>query len=305
MTLFINHWYQTLFSLSAALLLSIGMLTPSTSRADEVLSRLAQTKTITLSYQTDVFPYSYVEDKQPRGYSIDICKQLIDMLKQQLSLPGLHIKWVPVSTATQFLTIKNKSVDMGCIPTIYTPERQKIVTFSEPYFFSATRYVSRKEDDISDITQLNGHTVIVKSGTVFVRHLQEANSQHQLSLNIDLGTDNIKAFSELENGGTPAIVSSDVLLLAQIALSGHPEEFVISKDSLSPRLPIAFPMQKGNAAFIGLINGSLKQLMQSADFIKIYNKWFMQPIMPEGITLNLPLPPELENSISSAAFYSY
>lgn len=305
MSLLINKLYQASMSAAAALLFSLGMLIPSSGHAEDILSRIIQSKTITLSYQTDVFPYSYFENNKPQGYSIDICHKLIGMIKQELKLPELRIKWVPVTTATQFITIKNKSIDMGCIPTIYTAERQKIVTFSEPYFFSATRFVSRMEDDITDIEELNGHTVIVKSGTVFVRHIQEANAQHQLSLNIDLGTDNMKAFTELESGRTPVIVSSDVLLLAQIALSGHPQAFRISADSLSPRLPVAMPMQKGNPKFTALINTSMKHLLRSSDFTTIYNRWFLQPIMPEGITLNLPLSPELKQIISSSDPYAY
>ncbi|OAT32750.1 periplasmic binding component of a glutamate/aspartate transporter [Buttiauxella brennerae ATCC 51605] len=305
MRLINTYCYPPLFSMVAVFLVAFSLLAPTTSRADDLLSSIVQTKTITLSYQKDVFPFSYFEDNKPQGYSIDICHRLVDLLKQELHLSTLKIKWVPVTTATQFLTIKNKSIGMGCIPTIGTVERQKIVTFSEPYFFSDTRFVSRKEDDISDINQLNGHTVMVKSGTVFVKHIQQANIQHQLSLNIDLGTDNMTAFSELESGKLPAIVSSDVLILAQMALSGHPQAFSMSDDALSPRLPIAIPMQKGNPEFTELVNHSLKQLMQSKEFSALYSKWFLQPIMPEGITLNLPLSPELQQSIASAKHYSY
>lgn len=297
-----THLYRALFSLAVV---SVGLLAPSDSRADDLLSRIAQTRTITLSYQTDVFPFSYVEGNKPRGFSIEICNRLVDMLKQELQIPALKINWEPVTTATQFLTIENKTIDMGCIPTVCTAERQKIVTFSEPYFFSATRYVSRKEDRISDINELNGHTVMVKSGTVFVRHIQQANSEHQLSLNIDLGTDNTKAFSELESGQTPAIVSSDVLLLGQIALSGHPQAFAISADTLSPRLPIGLPMQKESTDFTDLINHSMKRLMLSKEFANIYNKWFFASIQPQGITLNWPMSPELKQSLSSTALYSY
>lgn len=299
------HFYQHLPGLAATFLLSMGLLTPSVSRANDLKSDIMQSRSITLSYQTDVFPFSYIEDNKPQGYSIDICYELIDMLKQELHLPTLKIKWVPVSAATQFLTIKNKTVDMGCIPTIYTVERQKMVTFSEPYFFSATHFVSRKEDGISDINELNGHTVMVKSGTVFVRHVQQVNTEHRLFLNIDLGTDNIKAFSELESGKTPALVSSDVLILAQMALSGHPQAFTMSEDSLSPRLPIGIPMQKDNAAFTSLVNRSIKRLMLSEKFISIYSKWFLLPIKPEGIALNLPLSPELQKSVSTEQLYSY
>ena len=74
---------------------------------------------------------------------------------------------------------------------------------------------------------------------------------------------------------------------------------------LSPRLPIGMPMQKDNADFTDLINHSMKRLMLSKEFANIYNKWFFEPIMPQGITLNWPMPPELKQSLSSTALYSY
>ena len=108
-----THLYRTLCSLAVTMLISVGLLTPSDSRADDLLSRIVQTRTITLSYQTDVFPFSYVEGHKPQGFSIEICNRLVDMLKQELQIPALKINWVPVTTATQFLTIENKTIDMG------------------------------------------------------------------------------------------------------------------------------------------------------------------------------------------------
>ena len=39
--------------------------------------------------------------------------------------------------------------------------------------------------------------------------------------------------------------------------------------------------------------------MKSGEFEKMYAKWFLQPIPPKGVPLNLPMSPQLRENIQA------
>jgi glutamate/aspartate transport system substrate-binding protein len=58
-------------------------------------------------------------------------------------------------------------------------------------------------------------------------------------------------------------------------------------------------LHKDDPAFKKLVDDTLIGLMKSGEFEKMYNKWFMQPIPPRGMPLNLPMSPQLRENIQS------
>lgn len=93
------------------------------THSKKTLERIAETKTITLGYQDDAFPFSYIESQQPAGYSIDICNKVVEALKVKLRIKDLKVRWVKSSTASQFVLIKNHVTDIMCIPAFYSELR--------------------------------------------------------------------------------------------------------------------------------------------------------------------------------------
>lgn len=85
----------SLFALS--LLLAAG---PALSQAaDSRLKKIAATKTITIAYRSDATPFSFTDEtKQIGGFSIDLCKRVVNLIENQLKPQGLRVKWHPVTT---------------------------------------------------------------------------------------------------------------------------------------------------------------------------------------------------------------
>ncbi|HEX5129664.1 MAG TPA: hypothetical protein VFV90_07955, partial [Usitatibacter sp.] len=82
-------------TLLAALLLA---LTPGLAgaQAADRLKRIKDTGTIAVAHRTDAAPFSFLDNqKNPVGYSIDLCKRVISQLESQLGVRSLKVKWVP------------------------------------------------------------------------------------------------------------------------------------------------------------------------------------------------------------------
>lgn len=298
-------WFCRASYLAIALLLLISPLCQAHNiHSKPTLDRIAETKTITLGYQDDAFPFSYVESQHPVGYSIDICNKIVDALKVKLKLKDLKVRWVKSSTASQFVLIKNHATDMMCIPAFYSELRHQQAEFTLPFFFSSTRFITRKNNHTDTIDDLAGHSVLVKSGTIYVEQLHQLNKTNDLNLNIELENNNNAAFQSLESGELPALISSYVLLKGMMTLSPNPDEFEISNEVFSQPIAAGLLLPLNDREFKNFIDDAMRSILISKDFPHFYQHWFMSPIPPKSINLNIPMSDALKALIVSTSTHA-
>jgi len=89
----------------------------------------------------------------------------------------------------------------------------------------------------------------------------------------------------------------DVLLAGLIANAKNPKDFLIVGDPFRVE-PYGIMLRKDDPQFKALVDKTLVGLMKSGEINKIYDKWFMSPIPPKGINMNLPMSPELKDAIA-------
>jgi glutamate/aspartate transport system substrate-binding protein len=88
----------------------------------------------------------------------------------------------------------------------------------------------------------------------------------------------------------------DVLLRSLIASAPDPARYVVSQQALSVE-PYGIGLSRDDPAFKGLVDGVLKRLFDSGEFRVIYRRWFMSPIPPRGVNLNLPMSAALDRAM--------
>src|ERR1700721_4376293 len=68
--------------------------------ADSRLKTIAAKKVIRIAYRADARPFAFLNDnKEPLGYTIDLCQRVVKSIAQQFNLSDLKIEWVPVTGA--------------------------------------------------------------------------------------------------------------------------------------------------------------------------------------------------------------
>lgn len=297
-----NPLFYKFSYLAIALLLLISPLCQAHNiRSKQTLEKIAETKTITLGYQDDAFPFSYIESQHPAGYSIDICNKIVDALKVKLHIKDLKVRWIKSSTASQFVLIKNNVTDMMCIPAFYSEARHQHAEFTLPFFFSSTRFITRKNNHTDTIDDLTGHSVLVKSGTIYVEQLHQLNKMNDLNLNIELENNNSIAFKSVESGELPALISSYVLLKGMMTLSSNPDDFEISDEVFSQPIPAGLLLPLNDSEFKSFIDDTMKSILISKDFTNLYQHWFMSPIPPKAINMNIPMSTALKALIATTS----
>jgi len=260
-----------------------------TASAQDTLKKIKDTGTITLGHRDSSIPFSYYDEKQQVvGYAMDICYKVVDAIKAELKMPKIDIKLNPVTSATRIPLMANGTIDLECGSTTNNLERQKQVWFATTHFVTANRFVSRKSANLKTVGDLKGKTVVSTSGTTNIKNANEINVEKKLGMNIIAAKDHAESFLTVETGRAVAFFMDDILLYSLVANSKNPSEWVISADALTVE-PYGIMMRKDDAAFKKIVNGAINNLYKSGEVNKIYDKWFLKPVPPKGINLNVPM----------------
>lgn len=285
------------FALCSAILFQISGGAASLAHAQEsgTLDKIIRTKTISIGYREDEVPFAYkTADGSAIGYTVELCNDIAEHIRAQLNLDKININYVIATPATRFLLVKSGKIDLECSATTNNAERREQVAFSYPHFITATRFVAKKSSQVKSIRDLAGRTVASTTGTVNVDQLQNINRADNLNISVMLARQNSDGFAFVETNKATAFVMDGVLLAAHVAFSKSPDEYMISSETFGPPEPYGILMRKGDDAFNKVVNDALRQLFVSGEINRIYDKWFMSPIPPEGRNFNLPMSSELQ-----------
>jgi len=273
----------------------VACLAASSARADEAtgtLKKIKDTGVFALGHRESSIPFSYYDDKQQVvGYSNDVALKVVDAVRQELKLPKLEVKLVPVTSQNRIPLVQNGTVDLECGSTTNNLERQKQVAFSNTIFIVSTRFLARADavkKGLKDFPDLAGKNVVVTAGTTSERLLRKMNEEKKLNLKITSAKDHGESFLILESGRAVAFMLDDVLLSGEIAKSRHPKDWVVTGTPQS-REAYGCSMRKDDAQFKALVDKTIATLETSGEMEKIYDKWFRHPIPPKGLNLDFPL----------------
>ena len=280
-------------------LISLCAAPASAQELTGTLKKIKDTGTITLGHRESSVPFSYYDDKQQVvGYAMDLCYRIVDAVKSDLKLEKLEVRLNPVTSATRIPLIANGTVDLECGSTTNNLERQKQVSFTITHFVTANRFVSKKSANLKTVDDLRGKTVVSTSGTTNIKQITEIAAQKGLNLNIIAAKDHAEAFLMVETGRAAAFVMDDILLYSLVASSKSPQDYVISADALSVE-PYAIMLPKGDAPFKKVVDEAMIATYKSGAINGIYQKWFLEPIPPKGINLNVPMSASFKKVIAS------
>ena len=285
--------------LGVAFAVALGVSQAGAEELTGTLKNIKDTGAITIGFRDSSIPFSYLDDSQkPVGFAMDICYKIVDAIKNELKLDKLEVKLNPVTSSTRITLLANGTIDLECGSTTNNAERQKQVWFTNTHFLTASRFVSKKANNIKSIDDLEGKSVVSTSGTTNIKQLNEANSARNLGINIIPAKDHAEAFLMVETDRAAAFVMDDILLASLVAGSKDPAAYIISTDAFSKPEPYGIMLRKDDVAFKKEVDAATAALYQGGEGQKIYDKWFTQKIPPKGLNLNVPLSAELKHEFA-------
>ena len=276
-------------ALPLAAAFALAAAQPAASQETGTLKKIKDSGSITLGHRDTSIPFSYYDDKQQVvGYAMDICMRIVDAVKAELKLQKLDVKLNPVTSATRIPLMANGTIDLECGSTTNNLERQKQVAFTITHFVTANRYVAKKASNVAKLADLKGKTVVSTSGTTNIKWLTEENQKQNLGMNIVAGKDHAESFLMVDTGRAAAFFMDDILLYSLVATARNPGEWTIGSEAYTIE-PYGIMMRRDDPAFKKVVDGAVSQLYKSGQINPIYEKWFLKPVPPKGINLNVPM----------------
>ncbi len=263
------------------------------------LKKVKDSGSITLGHRDASIPFSYYDDKQQVvGYAMDLCHRIVDAVKAELKIPKIDVKYQLVTSANRIPLMANGTIDLECGSTTNNLDRQKQVSFTITHFVTANRFVAKKSSDLRKLEDLKGKTLVSTAGTTNIKQITELNAQRNLNASIVSANGHSEAFLMVESGRAAAFVMDDILLYSLVANSKNPAEWAISEDALSVE-PYGIMLRRDEPQFKMVVDNAMSALYKSGEINKIYSKWFLAPVPPKGINLNLAMSDQFKRVIAN------
>ena len=258
------------------------------------LQKIKDSGTISLGHRESSIPFSYYDDKQQVvGYSHELMLKAVDAVKKELALPKLGVKLTPVTSQNRIPLVQNGTIDIECGSTTNNLERQRQVGFSNTLFIVGTRLLTKKDSGIKDFPDLTGKNVVTTAGTTSERLLRKLNEDKGMKMNVISAKDHGESFLTLESGRAVAFMMDDALLAGEVAKARRAADWVITGTAQS-REAYGCMLRKDDPQFKKVVDAAIAQAMTSGEAEQLYKKWFLSPIPPKGLNLNLPLSDDMK-----------
>lgn len=274
------------------LLLSLLACLPIPSHGQAVtkttLEKIRDYRAIYVGHREFSVPFSYMVDGEPIGYSMEICDRIVEGIKEALDDSAVRVVKVPVTSSSRFLMLQSGTIDLECGSTTNTKIRQQQVAFGLTTFVSGIKSVVRKDSMINGIPDLDGKVVVTTMGTSTERVVRSVLSTRKLSSRFKAARTHRESLEMVISSQADAFVIDDALLSGLVANSGQAEKLRFLEDNFGYE-PYSIVLRRDDPELKKIVDKVLREMMSSGELERLYNKWFMSPIPPKGINLNIPM----------------
>lgn len=263
------------------------------------LATLRQRGSVIIGYREASVPFSFLSSlKQPIGYSIELCKELVADLGEAVQRE-LKIEWQPVTSASRVDAVVSGRVDLECGSTTNNAERRERVAFSPTIFVAGTKLMVKQGSAVRSFKDLAGQRVAVTAGTTNEQVMRDLSDKFALKLQFIVSADHDQSLAKLLAGEADAFATDDVLLYGFIAQRKLQGQVKVVGDLLSYD-PYGVMYRKDDRLMTRVVNHSFQRMARDGEIERQYRRWFLRKL-PLGVSLNLPMSAQLEALIAATA----
>lgn len=249
--------------------------------AETVMEKVARTGVLTLGINSELIPYSYVNDKgELDGYSMSIVNLVRQQLEKELGKP-VTLETVEAKTlADRIPKLLTGEIDITC-DTAFTWTRDKYVDFSVSYSITGIRLLVPKNSNLETPESLIDKRIAVIPNTVSEKAIKLAQPKAKL-----VPVENLEAgLIALKEGKVDGVAGDSILL------DGARQKAGLLDTKLVPQTPfasygVACMIGQHDPTFLRLVNYSIvgfmeNYLAQEKTASSIVDRW----LGPNGITI--------------------
>jgi polar amino acid transport system substrate-binding protein len=214
----------------------------------------------------DFPPFEYVDENgNIVGFDID----LIRLVAQKAGFKDIEI--VSMDFDALIPALQQGKIDVIAAGMTITPEREKVVDFTIPYWEVDQAVIVSKTSSFkpTKLEDLAGKTVGVETGTTAASYLKDYVKKHNVDIKIKEYSSYVLAVQDLINGRIDAVMLD--VPVAKMFAKKYPVEiaFVVKTGE-----KYGFAVKKGNKELLDKLNKALQEVMNSPEWEKLVEKYF-------------------------------
>lgn len=242
-------------------------------------AKIQQAAKLNVGVKCDYPPFGYTDETgKVVGYEIDVVRRMAQFAFNDPN--AVNLQCVTAANRIPFLTTSKVDLDVATIT--YTPERAKVIAFSDPYFAAAGRLLVPKDSPIKEGRDLAGKTAITIKGSVYVTYFTKCVTNANV-LQFEATAD---ALSALNQGRGQAFMQDDTLLAG--LQKQNPSLKVVGSGVAAA--PWGMAVRLEDKEFLAWVNAALAQ-MQKEDFnFKTFQKWVTDKEVQQRFAEDIPRP---------------
>ena len=233
-----------------------------------LLSTSVLAKEIKFATEATYAPFEYLDDKNEfQGFDIDLARAVCEQAKLECSFHNQAFDSLIPS-------LKFRRFDAVMAGMDITPEREKQVLFTTPYYENSALFVGQ-QGKFTSIDALKGKKVGVQNGTSHQSYLVD-NWVSKGLLTVPYASYQ-SAFLDMMNGRTDGVFADTAV--AADWLKQHKEYAVVGTPVTDAKYfgtGFGIAVAKGNQELLTQLNKGLAEIKANGTYQKIYDKYFAQ-----------------------------
>lgn len=204
-------------------------------------------------------PFNYMEDGKVIGFDVDTGTEIAKRL-------GVELNYVTSDWDGLTEGLRNKRYDAILGSMAITEERQKVVNFTLPYYYSGAQLFVNKHSGITDVSQMSGKKIAVTTGTNFVQDAEK------LDAVISYYQDDNATLMELINGRVDGVITDRLVGLSAMKDIAGGDKLVLVGELL--RLEnMGIAINKDDTELLDRVNEILQDMHDDGALTKISEEW--------------------------------
>ncbi|MBX4173271.1 transporter substrate-binding domain-containing protein [Weissella viridescens] len=236
-----------------------------TTAKNQTYDRIKKTHTMNWGVKGDtkLMGLTNIRTGKLEGFDIDMAKAITKRID-----PKAKPELTQITSGTRVPMLLNGNIDAIIATMTITPERKKVVDFSEPYFNAGQALMVMKKSDVKSIKDLNhkGARILGVQGSNSIENVKKFAPKAKVVALPDYAT----ALTALESGQGDALTTDNSILYG-MAVDNHNVKVVGGNFTTEP---YGVAVDKADPKLTKAINKAIDEMKADGSYDKLAKKWF-------------------------------
>ncbi len=204
-------------------------------------------------------PFNFYEGDDVVGFDVDTGAAIAERL-------GVELNYVTSDWDGLIEGLRAGRYDGILGSMAITPDRQEVVNFTVPYYFSGAQLVVREDSGITDTDQMDGLLIGVATGTTF------ADDAEELGAEVRYYQDDNQTLMELLNGRIDGVITDRLVAIGGMGQIAGGDELMLAGDLLRTE-EMGIAVNKDDVELLEELNRILDELHADGTLTSISERW--------------------------------